>query len=81
MIDCRIVSTWLQEKLEPIAVEALERYTRKMEALKATVKNGRLVLDEPTELPDGKSCWPSSTRAMTWTTRSALDCMNRCIGA
>ena len=29
------------------------RYRRPMIALKARVKNGRLVLDEPTELPDG----------------------------
>jgi hypothetical protein len=29
------------------------RYRREVSAIKAHVKNGRIVVDEPTELPDG----------------------------
>ena len=37
-----------------LAAEVEENYTlRAMQGLKAIVKNGRLVMDEPTELPEG----------------------------
>ena len=37
----------------PAPCELIPVYNRRMPALKAVVKNGRLVLDEPTELPEG----------------------------
>jgi len=42
--------------------EAVEDYTLEtMQPLKAQVRNGRLVLDEPTDLPDGEvvELWPA----------------------
>lgn len=37
-----------------MARAAATAYTRRMQSLKARVRNGRLVLDEPTDLPEGE---------------------------
>lgn len=39
--------------IEPVAADRMGRYASDMQAFKAHVHNGRLVLDEPTELPEG----------------------------
>jgi hypothetical protein len=53
-----------------------------MQSLKAVVKNGRLVMDEPTELPEGTELVLAVIDdGDDWTTRSELDCTSRCAEA
>ena len=50
-----------------------------MSPLRARVEKGRLVLDEPTTLPEGTlSTWLLTTKGMTSPRTSAARCMKRC---